>query len=43
MGQHQEEKHSNYEGIRRRKEKEESIFEEIMAKDVPNLGKETDI
>lgn len=23
MGQHQEEKHSNYEGIRRRKEKED--------------------
>ena len=34
--------HSHYRGCRRRKEEgPEKIFEEIIAKDFPNMGKET--
>ena len=36
--------HSHYRGPRRRREKgPEKIFEEIIAENFPNLGKETDI
>ena len=36
--------HLHYRGLRRRREKgEENIFEEIIAENFPNMGKETDI
>ena len=36
--------YSHYRGPRRRREKEaEKIFEDIIAENIPNLGKETDI
>ena len=44
LAQHQMHQHLHYRGLRRRREKgEENIFEEIIAENFPNMGKETDI
>lgn len=44
IGHHQANQYLHYRGPRRIKEKEvESLFKEIMAKNLPNLGKKTDI
>ena len=43
MGHHQVDQYSHYQGPRRRRQKgAENLFEEIIAKKFPNLGKKTD-
>ena len=45
VGQRQEDQYMHDRGSRRRRERSraESIFKEIMAENIPNLGKETDV